>query len=131
MLTRITGAGWRERERSIRRPAAQPFALPAAETPAATSAAPAEPAALLPLLALQVEEDEARDRRARSHANATLDELSALQSALLAGHVDGGLLSRLEALAAAPAEAADPRLAEISAWISLRASVMLARLARG
>lgn len=131
MLTRITGTGLRERERSIPRAGTRPFTLPATGTPATPSTAPAEPAALLPLLALQMEEDEARDRRAHDHARATLDELAALQSALLADRVDTGLLSRLETLAATPAEAADPRLAEIAAWISLRASVMLARLARG
>lgn len=136
MLTGINGTGMRGRDRTIRAGAAAggPFAVPlAGEARAAappTVAAP-DPASLLPLLALQAEDEAtARNRRTQDRTRALLDELAALQSALLAGRAESGLLARLTSLASVPNEASDPRLAEIADWVALRASVMLARLER-
>ncbi len=134
MLTGITGADMHTRT-TRRATAGTGFALPATRDACATAppaVAAANPAALLPLLALQAEEDETgRNRRAQDRTRAMLDALTALQSALLAGQVDPGLLGRLAVLAVTPTEAGDPRLAEIADWVALRANVMLARLARG
>lgn len=136
MLTGITGTDMHTRTRATRRATAGTgFALPATRDACATippAITAADPAALLPLLALQAEEDEtARNRRTQDRARAMLDALTALQSALLAGQADPGLLAHLTALASTPTEASDPRLAEIADWVALRANVMLARLARG
>lgn len=137
MLTGINGTGVRERDRAIRpgTTAGSRFVLPeAGEARAAAyppAVAAADPASLLPLLALQAEDDAtARNRRTQERTRALLDELTALQSALLAGHTDAGLLARLTSLASAPNEASDPGLAEIADWVALRANVMLARLER-
>lgn len=136
MLTGITGTDMHTRTWTTRRTTAGTgFALPATRDAGATTppaVAAADPAALLPLLALQAEENETgRNRRTHDRTRAMLDALTALQSALLAGQIDPGLLGRLAVLAATPTEAGDPRLAEIADWVALRANVMLARLARG
>jgi hypothetical protein len=97
----------------------------AARTLAATPAA-----ALDAMLALQEAEVEAaRDRNARRHGKALLEALAELQRALLGGGggEEGPALQRLAALAAAPADAANPALAGVLRALSLRAQVELAR----
>jgi hypothetical protein len=81
------------------------------------------------LLALQAEDgDEARDREARRRGHDMLAELAALQRTLLAeGGVPVDQLRRLEALAADPPSASDPRLCGVIEAIKLRVRVELAR----
>jgi len=134
----LTGIGRIEPEKGAgrsRRPARAPgFVVSGASSAAAPQ--PAHTASvsatdLMPLLALQADDDDiARNRRACERAEALLGELAALQAALLAGRVDVTKLERLAALAAAPSEARDPSLAGIADWVILRAQVMLARLNR-
>ena len=117
MLTGITGTRVRERDQRMRGAAGGTgFALPAGGQSAAAASATAASgsAALLPLLALQAEDDEtARNRRTQDRGEAMLEELSALQSALLAGRADPDRIAHLAALASAPNEGVDPQLAEI------------------
>jgi hypothetical protein len=116
----------------------------APETPEAEAGAAGEPVAggiaaagvsgLAALLALQESEAaSARDRAARRHGQALLEDLAALQRGLLAGllgpgGVDPALPGRLAALAEQVPEAADPALAAIISAIAVRARVELARL---
>lgn len=81
------------------------------------------------LIALQetIEAGE-RDREARGRADAMLDELAALQHAMLGGVISPARLASLASLSDQPGLAADPRLAELVAAVSLRARVELARL---
>ncbi|MCU0987385.1 MAG: hypothetical protein MUC89_21005 [Acetobacteraceae bacterium] len=69
-----------------------------------------------------------RDREAKGRADAMLDELAALQRAMLGGGISPARLAALAALADQPGLAADQRLAEVVAAVSLRAKVELARL---
>jgi hypothetical protein len=99
----------------------------AEETGAAAALAPSG----LGLLGLQEHGDEAgRDAAARRRGDALVEELRALQAALLCDGLDAARLERLAALADAPEEAADSRLREAVAALGLRARVELARLRR-
>lgn len=69
-----------------------------------------------------------RDREAKGRAEAMLDELAQLQRAMLGGGLSPSRLAALAALADQPGVAADSRLAEVVAAVSLRAKVELARL---
>lgn len=69
-----------------------------------------------------------RDREARERAEGMLDELAALQHAMLGGRISPDRLAALAQLADQPGVAADPRLADVVAAVSLRAKVELARL---
>lgn len=69
-----------------------------------------------------------RDRNAREQASAMLDELSELQRAILGGRLSPERVAALATLADRQGLAADPRLAELAAAVSLRAKVELARL---
>ena len=90
---------------------------------------PVTPPAELPgLLALQeAEGDWVRDRPARRHAQAVLDELAALQRALLSGAPDPGTLARLANLTRALPQAVDARLAGVVRALAVRCAVELAR----
>lgn len=81
------------------------------------------------LIALQetIEAGE-RDREAKGRADAILDELSALQRGMLGGFISPARLASLASLADQPGLAADPRLADLVAAVSLRARIELARL---
>ncbi|WP_158639032.1 flagellar assembly protein FliX [Elioraea rosea] len=69
-----------------------------------------------------------RDREARQRAESMLDELAGLQRAMLGGRISPERLAALAQLADEPGVAADPRLADVVAAVSLRAKVELARL---
>lgn len=69
-----------------------------------------------------------RDREAHQRADQMLDELAALQRAMLGGAISPARLASLASLADHPGLAADPRLGELVAAVSLRAKVELARL---
>jgi hypothetical protein len=69
-----------------------------------------------------------RDREARQRADQMLDELASLQRAMLGGGISAARLAALAALADQPGVAADARLADLVAAVSLRAKVELARL---
>lgn len=69
-----------------------------------------------------------RDREARARAEAMIEELVHLQRAMLGGRLAPERLAELAALADRPGLAADGRLAEIVAAVSLRAKVELARI---
>jgi hypothetical protein len=101
------------------------FRLPtAAESSAAASASPILGA--LPLLAVQEAGDALeRDRRAWRQAETALEDLSALQLALLEDADPGDILARLDGLRLEAA--ADPALAEIVAEVRLRARIEAAR----
>ena len=106
--------------------AAGGFALPPDEAPAARLAAAEEVAGLSALIGLQAETEPVADREARRHGQELLTHLAALHRALL--EAGGGGLDALRGLvAAAPAAAQDPRLADAVAAIRLRAMVELAR----
>lgn len=81
------------------------------------------------LIALQetIEAGE-RDREAKGRADAMLDELAALQRAMLGGAISPARLAALASLSDQSGLAADPRLADLVAAVSLRAKVELARL---
>lgn len=68
-----------------------------------------------------------RDARARKRGQELVEELSALQLALLSGRADPARLRRLATLTVGEA-AADPGLAAAVAGLQLRARVELARL---
>jgi hypothetical protein len=112
------------------RPVSGAFSLRSGTAPAATGGLTAVTGVALPgMLALQEAEAEAsRDREARRHGQAVLEELAGLQRALLAGPADPALLNRLTALTKAPPEAADPLLRAALQAVALRAKVELARL---
>ena len=127
------------RETAPRKAAAKlRFAVPGDTASEAT--APATSAAiggLEAILLLQEASDEGvADREARRHGRDILEELTALQRALLAargeaGTDTGAVLARLAALAEIrPAEARDPELRAVVAAMVLRAKVELARHAR-
>ena len=105
------------------------FALPEdapAPAPAAAAALPA-----LGLLAMQEAAGaDAADRAARQQGEALVQELGALQLALLSG-TPAAAGGRLASLARNPAQAADPRLAAVLGALRLRAEVELARAAAG
>ena len=110
------------------RPSGALFSVEGGAGKAAGPAAATAPAALDGLLALQEREgDWLRDRPARRHAEALLDELAALQRAVLAGEDDPATLARLASLSRAAPAAADPRLRAVLRAASLRAAVELAR----
>jgi len=69
-----------------------------------------------------------RDREARERADRMLEELTALQHALLRGRLSPERLAELAALTDRPGLAADPALAELVAAVRLRAKVELARI---
>jgi len=104
------------------------FSLPS-EAPASTAglSAAAEVSLGDMLILQEVEDDAARDRAARRHGRAMLAELRAVQRALLADTPDPAALRRLAALAADVPLAADQRLREAVADVSVRAWVELAR----
>lgn len=117
----------------LRRPAGprgeHRFAVADGAEPQAHAASGAAPVSLHSLLALQEAEAEAvQDRAARRHAGFMLEELSALQRALLGG-ADGGAVAadRLAVLARRSPAAADPRLAAVVQAIAVRAAVEAAR----
>lgn len=68
-----------------------------------------------------------RDREARRHGRALLEELAELQKSLLSGADEGASLERLAALLGRMPAAADPALASILRSVGLRARVELAR----
>jgi hypothetical protein len=81
-----------------------------------------------PLLFLQeVDSPKERDARSRRHGAALLDLLAKLQHGLLDGAAAGDVLSEIQALANQPSVAADPRLQDAVAAITLRAHVEMAR----
>jgi len=100
-----------------------PEAPAAAEAQAMALSGPGAPLLPLPLT------PEERDAAAARRGQALLAEITALQSALLAGRVPESSLRRLGALAEGEA-GADPALRAILEGISLRARVELARLGR-
>jgi hypothetical protein len=116
---------------ATRRPGpARQFHLPPEEAAAAAPAGPATAIGLAALLALQDEQEPKRDRAARRHARALLDELDALHAALLGAAAGDDGLARLAALVAAAPDPADhPTLREAVADIRLRARIELARYA--
>ena len=78
------------------------------------------------LLALQEDQSGLQhDREARQHGAAVVDELTALQCALLSGQEHD--LNQLSQLARRPVTAADPVLAGLLRAVRLRASIELAR----
>ncbi len=100
----------------------------AEQAPARAGAAAAVRPVDFSLLSLQEgSTPEERDARARKRGLALLEELQAVQAALLGGRMDQAGLARLAALTTGEA-AADPALAEAVAAIALRARVELARL---
>ena len=114
------------------------FRMPAESAGAGSSAAAASQPArgLDALLALQetaaaVQDPATRDREARRHGRDLLEELAALQKALLVG--DGGeeaggrALARLVALLRSMPAAADPGLDGVLRSVGLRARLELAR----
>jgi hypothetical protein len=108
------------------------FSLQAGAASAAAGLTAAASVATPGMLALQeAETDAARDRRARRHGQAVLDELANMQRALLAGGADPAMLRRLAALVRALPEAADPHLQVILRAVALRATVELTRLEFG
>lgn len=85
--------------------------------------------AMISLLAMQeAESDAQQDREARHHGEAVMDELVALQRALLGA--PGGDAGRLADLLARPAQAADPHLAGLLRAVRLRGAIELARRER-
>jgi hypothetical protein len=112
------------------------FRLPAEPAGASGTAAAALPArGLDALLALQetaasTGDPATRDREARRHGRDLLEELAALQRALLSGAAgDAGdpALGRLGALLQSMPAATDPGLAAVLRAVSLRARLELAR----
>ena len=100
---------------------------PGVAGPAATTAT----AALDGLLQLQEFDDTAtRDRQARRHGHALLQELAELQRSLLGDGPLEGVLDRLNSLVETLPLAADPGLAATISAIALRARVELARRGR-
>jgi hypothetical protein len=103
------------------------FGLPA-EVATASLAAAAPSAPLGGLLALQEDAaPEPAEARARRRAGAALRELAGLQLELLGGNADPDRLARLQRLAEAEAEDAEPGLAALLQEVALRARVELAR----
>ena len=98
--------------RTARRAGPGGFAVPPGEAGATAGAARMEEVSAVMLggmLALQEEDSPVvRDRRARRHAQAILDELARLQRSLLGGEAEPGALARLAALAELVPDAADP-----------------------
>lgn len=93
------------------------------------AAVPTSAVAMTSLLAMQeAESDAQQDRDARQHGEAVMDELGALQRALLGA--DAGDTARLARLLERPVVAADPGLAGLLQAIRVRAGVELARRAR-
>lgn len=99
---------------------------------------PAGLAPTLPLAALggvlavqEVDDPTAERRRATRHGHSLLDELRALQLAMVDGQVPEGILRRLAGLVdGLRPSAADPRLDAVLDAIELRAAVELAKLRR-
>ena len=101
--------------------------LPAASTGAAAAAAPA---GLHTLLALQeADADAVQDRAAQRHAGSMLNEMAALQRALLRGDRAGlqTVTARLADVGRHIPAAADPRLAAVVRAIAMRAAIEAAR----
>jgi hypothetical protein len=118
--------------RTVRRSGAGgAFAVPMSETGATAEAARLEGASAVMLggmLGLQEDElPEVKDRRARRHGQAILQELARLQRALLGGTMEEGSLARLAALTEMVPEAADPSLGALVQSVALRAQIELAR----
>ena len=109
------------------------FRLPAEPTGAAGTAAATAPArGLDALLALQetaasIGDGATRDREARRHGRDLLEELAALQRALLSGDAGEATLGRLGALLQSMPAAADPALGAVLRSVALRARLELAR----
>ena len=104
------------------------FRLPAEATEAPAAPAAASEVMLGGMLALQEAETWAvRDREARRRGQEILAALARLQRALLEGRRDLPGLRRLAALAEDIPLAADPRLRQALADVTLRARVELAR----
>ena len=104
-----------------------------ARVPAPAGLAPAPPlAALDGVLAVQeVLDPTAERRRATRHGHSLLDELRALQLAMVDGQVPEGILRRLAGLVdGLRPSAADARLDAVLDAIELRAAVELAKLRR-
>jgi len=102
-------------------------------TPGPARLAPTAPlAALGGVLAVQeVEDPLARRRRATRHGHGLLDELRALQLAMVDGQVPEGMLRRLAGLVdGLRPSAADAHLDAVLDAIELRAAVELAKLRR-
>ena len=128
-------------QRAARRGAAGGFAVPAESAADVGAAAATEASSAVMLggmLALQEEDSaEIRDRRARRHGHAMLEELARLQRALLGGPEQGaeeggdqgGALRRLEGLTRMVPDAADPALRGLIQSVALRAQIELARRA--
>ncbi|MCW3475122.1 flagellar assembly protein FliX [Limobrevibacterium gyesilva] len=109
------------------------FSVPGEARSSGTAGAAATSAlSLAGLLALQADDtDTVQDREARRRGRDMLDELNALQRALLGDTVDFTGLRRLATLAADVPAALDPRLRAIVNEITVRAKVELARYGAG
>ncbi len=93
------------------------------------AAVPTAGVAMISLLAMQeAESDAQQDREARQHGEAVIDELVALQRALLG--IGGAETGRLADLLTRPVAAADPHLAGLLRAVRLRAGIELARRER-
>ena len=79
------------------------------------------------LLLQEVDPPEQRNRRARRHAESMLEQLAALQRALLRGEPDAAALAGLAALAQSVPAAVDPGMRDAVAGVTVRAFVELAR----
>ena len=108
------------------------FRLPPEAPGAGGAAAAASPVrGLDALLALQetavAQDPAARDREARRHGRDLLEELAALQKALLSGEAGEAALGRLVALLRSMPAAADAGLDGVLRSVGLRARLELAR----
>ena len=105
------------------------FSVPSGRAEGATATTAAAEVSLGGMLALQEQAESGlvRDRAARRHGLAVLEELARLQRALLGGRIDPTALRGLAALAETVPEAADPELRQAVADVVLRARVELAR----
>ncbi|HTW29397.1 MAG TPA: flagellar assembly protein FliX [Acetobacteraceae bacterium] len=116
--------------RTARRPGIGGFSVALDAPPEGSPVAGPAAMALDTLLTLQQDDAaSSRDGRARRHGQSLLEELAALQRALLEGGADAGGLERLAALTASVPDAADPRLRAVMQAVVLRARVELARRA--
>jgi hypothetical protein len=117
---------------SVRRTSSGGFSLPDTSSATETRAtlAPKAPAGIDALLALQGIEDDPLERRKRSvqRGKRALDVLDDLKIRLLAGNLDGAMLSRLrDAAANLKSSSGDPGLDAVLAEIELRVEVELAK----
>lgn len=112
-------------------PGRQQAGFSVAEQACSVSETPALPSVSIdPLLFLQeVDPPQERDARSRRHGKALLDLLAKMQYAMLDGASAHDVLDELQALSGQPIVAADPKLQEAVAAITLRAHVEIARAA--